>query len=251
MSMIGFPLLLIPLAVVNIVVFLMNLPLERLQDKVITVDLPSLKPWTITFSDVLLAFALFLLLLEVVKSARPGSKYVTDHLLSFVVFAAAAAEFLLLPQFAHATFFLLTLMALTDVVAGIWIRAVRPRPVAARVAPPPAGAERPVSRTAVGEPAPVPPKPPADVVEPLAEPRMAEVEPRMAEPHMAEPHAAEPHVAEHHVAEPHMVEPHMVEPHMVEPSPTHEMPATPEQRDVPIAPHQEILPPERTDTPRR
>jgi hypothetical protein len=248
MSMIGFPLLLIPLAVVNIVVFLMNLSLERLQDKVITVDLPSLKSWTITFSDVLLAFALFLLLLEVVKSARPGAKYVTDHLLSFVVFAAAAAEFLLLPQFAHATFFLLTLMALTDVVAGIWIRAVRPRPVAARAAPPPAEAERPVSRTAIAEPAPapVPPKPPADVVEPLAEPRMAEAEPRMAEPHMAERHMAEPHTAEPHVAEH-----HAAEPRMVEPSPTHEMPGTREQRDVPIAPHQEILPPEPTDTPRR
>jgi hypothetical protein len=245
MSMIGFPLLLIPLAVVNIVVFLMNLSLERLQDKVITVDLPSLKPWTVTFSDVLLAFALFLLLLEVVKSARPGSKYVTDHLLSFVVFAAAAAEFLLLPQFAHATFFLLTLMALTDVVAGIWIRAVRPRPVAARAAPPPAEAERPVSRTAVAEPAPVPPKPPADVVEP----RMAE--PRMAEPRMTEPRMTEPHTAESHTAEPHAVEPHAAEPRMAEPSPTSEMPATREQRDVPIAPHQEILPPEPTDTPRR
>ena len=240
MSMIGFPLLLIPLAVVNIVVFLMNLSLERLQDKVITVDLPSLKPWTITFSDVLLAFALFLLLLEVVKSARPGAKYVTDHLLSFVVFAAAAAEFLLLPQFAHATFFLLTLMALTDVVAGIWIRAVRPRPVAARAAPPPAEPEPPV-RTAVAEPAPAPApqKPPADVVEPRAEPRMAE-------PHMAEPHVSEPHVSE-----PHVSEPHVSEPRRVEPSPTHEMPVTTEQRDAPIAPHQEILPPEPTDTPRR
>ena len=98
MSMIGFPLLLIPLAVVNIVVFLMGLPLARLQEPVYTIDLPSLQSWTITFSDVLLAFGLFLLMLEVVKSARPGAKYFTDHLLSFVVFAAAAAEFLLLPQ---------------------------------------------------------------------------------------------------------------------------------------------------------
>ena len=150
MSMIGFPLLLIPLAVVNIVVFLMGLRLERLQEPVVTVGLPSLQSWTITFSDVLLAFALFLLLLEVVKSARPGAKYVTDHLLSLVVFAAAAAEFLMLPQFAHSTFFLLTLMALTDVVAGVWIRAVRPKPVVARAAPPPVEPERPVSRPVAG-----------------------------------------------------------------------------------------------------
>jgi hypothetical protein len=222
MSMIGFPLLLIPLAVVNIVVFLMNLPLERLQDKVVTVDLPSLKPWTITFSDVLLAFALFLLLLEVVKSARPGSKYVTDHLLSFVVFAAAAAEFLMLPQFANATFFLLTLMCLTDVVAGIWIRAVRPKAVAVRAAPAPVEPERPVSRTVAAEPAPAP-APPADVVE---------------------RHVAEPHATERHVAEAHATEPHVTEPRLAEPLPANERPAGTEQREVPIAPHQEVLPPE-------
>ena len=40
MSMIGFPLLLIPLAVVNIVVFLMGLSLDRLKDPVVTVGLP-------------------------------------------------------------------------------------------------------------------------------------------------------------------------------------------------------------------
>jgi hypothetical protein len=211
MSMIGFPLLLIPLAVVNIVVFLMGLPLERLQDPVITVGLPSLHSWTITFSDVLLAFALFLLLLEVVKSARPGAKYFTDHLLSFVVFAAAAAEFLMLPQFAHATFFLLTLMALTDVVAGIWIRAVRPKAVVARAAPVRVEPERPVSKPVAAEPEPEPPPAPAPVSEKPAE---------------------------------------VLEPRMAEPQPS-EMPMTTEQREVPIAPHQEVLPPEPIVPPRR
>jgi hypothetical protein len=221
MSMIGFPLLLIPLAVVNIVVFLMNLPLDRLQDKVVTIDLPSLKPWTITFSDMLLAFALFLLLLEVVKSARPGAKYVTDHLLSFIVFAAAAAEFVMLPQFAHSTFFLLTLMALTDVVAGIWIRAVRPKAVVARAAPPPLEPERPAPRPGALDPE-----------RPAARPVAVEPERPLGKPVAVEP---EPEPAPQKAAEP-------VEPRMAEPQPS-EMPTT-EQRDVPIAPQQEVLPPE-------
>jgi hypothetical protein len=199
--MIGFPLLLIPLAVVNIVVFLMGLRLDRLQEPVVTVGLPSLQSWTITFSDALLALGLLLLFLEVVKSARPGAKYFTDHLLSFIVFAAAAAEFLLLPEFAHSTFFLLTLMAFTDVIAGIAIRSVRPKPVVARAAPAPAADERPVSRPVAPEPAPQPS--PAVVAETPA--------PR------------------------------------TEPS---EVPVTAEQRDAPVAPNQEILPPEPT-TPRR
>jgi hypothetical protein len=207
MAMIGFPLLLIPLAIVNIVVFLMGVRLDRLQEPVVTVGLPSLQSWTITFSDALLAFALLMLLLEVVKSARPGAKYFTDHLLSFVVFAAAAAEFLMLPQFAHSTFFLLTVMAFIDVIAGIWIRAVRPKFVAARAAPPPpVEPERPVSRPAAAEPAPAP------------TPQKAPVDP--------------------------------VEPRMTEPAPS-EMPMSTEQRDVPIAPRQEILPPEPTVPPRR
>ena len=111
-----------------------------------TVPLLADNSWTITFSDALLAFGLFMLLFEVVKSARPGAKYFTDHLLSFLVFAGAAAEFLLLPKFAHSTFFLLTLMAFIDVIAGIAIRRCRPKPAVARAAPRPPPNERPVEQ---------------------------------------------------------------------------------------------------------
>ena len=219
MSMIGFPLLLIPLAVVNIVVFLMGLRLDRLQEPVVTVGLPSLQSWTITFSDVLLAFALFLLLLEVVKSARPGAKYVTDHLLSLVVFAAAAAEFLMLPQFAHSTFFLLTLMALTDVVAGIWIRAVRPK-ARGRARSAAAGRAGASGQQACGLPS---------RSRRLRPRRYRRNPPRWSSRAWPNPSIAWQAEPEHRVTEP---------------QPTNEMPVTTEQRDVPIAPHQEVLPPE-------
>lgn len=160
--MIGFPLLLIPLAIVNIAVFLMGLGLDRLQEPVVQVGLPSLQSWTITYSDVLLSLSLLLLLVEVVKSARPGSKYFTDHFLSLVVFAGAAAEFLLLPQFASSAFFLLTLMAFVDVVAGIFIRMVRPKIAVSSRAPQP----EPVVHAPPPPPAPIAPevKPAAPVV---------------------------------------------------------------------------------------
>jgi hypothetical protein len=153
--MIGFPLLLIPLAIVNIAVFLMGLGLDRLQEPVVSVGLPSLQSWTITYSDLLLSLSLLLLLVEVVKSARPGSKYFTDHFLSVLVFAAAAAEFLLLPQFANSAFFLLTLMAFVDVVAGISIRFVRPKIAAVRA---------PAPEPVVHAPPPPPPAPVAPEV---------------------------------------------------------------------------------------
>ena len=121
----GFPLLLIPLAVCNIIVFLM--PGVSFAVPLVTLPLMSGAAWTVTLSDALVALGLLLLLLEVQKSARPGGKYLTDHLLSLAIFAAAAAEFVMLPQFANATFFLLTLTALVDFLSGLALRGRRPK----------------------------------------------------------------------------------------------------------------------------
>ena len=123
MSMIGFPLLLIPLAVYNIIVFLM--PGVSFADPLLKLTLMSGAEWPVTLSDILLAFGLLLLLVEVIKGARPGAKYLTDHLLSLIVFGCAAAEFLLWPKFGSSTFFLLSMLALVDFLSGIALRARR------------------------------------------------------------------------------------------------------------------------------
>ena len=143
MSMVGFPLLLIPLAIYNIVVFLM--PGVSFTDPLFKVMLISGAEWAITLSDMLLALGVLMLLLEVVKGARPGAKYLTDHLLSLVVFGAAAAEFLLWPKFATSTYCLLALLSLSDFLSGVALRARRGT-VRATVAAsaPPRAAEREV-----------------------------------------------------------------------------------------------------------
>jgi hypothetical protein len=123
MSMIGFPLLLIPLAIYNIIVFLM--PGVSFADPIVTVALMSGAEWPVTLSDMLLALSVLLLLSEVIKGARPGAKYLTDHLLSLIVFGVAAAEFVLWPKFGTSTFFLLTLLALVDFLSGIALRTRR------------------------------------------------------------------------------------------------------------------------------
>ena len=79
----------------------------------------------VSLSDILLALGILLLLLEVIKGARPGAKYLTDHLLSLIVFGAAAAEFLLWPRFGTSTYFLLAMLALVDFLSGIALRARR------------------------------------------------------------------------------------------------------------------------------
>jgi len=75
--------------------------------------------WPVTLADLMLALGIVLLLLEVVKGARPGSKFLMDHLLSLIVFGAAAAEFVMWPKFGNSTYFLLVLLAMADFLGGI------------------------------------------------------------------------------------------------------------------------------------
>ena len=123
MSMVGFPLLLIPLAIYNIIVFLM--PDLSLAEPVVKLTLMSGVVWPVTLSDILLALGIVMLMFEVIKGARPGAKYLMDHLLALIVFGAAAAEFVLWPKFGTSIYFLLTLLALADFLSGIALRARR------------------------------------------------------------------------------------------------------------------------------
>ncbi len=123
MSMVGFPLLLIPLAIYNIIVFLM--PGVSLAEPVLKLTLMSGAEWPVTLGDMLLALGILMLLFEVIKGARPGAKYLTDHLLSLIVFGGAVAEFLLWPRFGTSIYGLLALLALVDFLSGIALRARR------------------------------------------------------------------------------------------------------------------------------
>jgi hypothetical protein len=81
--------------------------------------------WPVTLRDMLLSLGILMLMFEVIKGARPGAKYLMDHLLSLIVFGAAAAEFVLWPRFGTSTYFLLTLLALVDFLSGIALRTRR------------------------------------------------------------------------------------------------------------------------------
>jgi hypothetical protein len=159
MSMVGFPLLLIPLAIYNIIVFLM--PGVSLAEPLLKLTLMSGAEWPLTLSDMLLALGILLLLFEVIRGARPGAKYLTDHLLSLIIFGGAVAEFLLWPRFASSTYFLLALLSLVDFLSGIALRGGRGRQLASAT---PRGARRPASVSPESKPEPTfadgPPAPP-------------------------------------------------------------------------------------------
>ncbi|HEY5166922.1 MAG TPA: hypothetical protein VII80_03850 [Pseudolabrys sp.] len=116
MSLIGFPLLLIPFAIYNIIAFLM--PGVSWTGAFTTVHMVSGGDWSMSAGDILITLAILLLFGEMMKSTRIGIRTVVDHALSLVLFLGIMAEFLLVQQAATATFFLLLVISFVDVLGG-------------------------------------------------------------------------------------------------------------------------------------
>lgn len=81
--------------------------------------LPTGGEWHISAGDLLLMLALSLLFLELIKSTSASSSAIANHAFSLILFVVCLVEFLLLPAFATSVFFLVLLMCLLDVLAGI------------------------------------------------------------------------------------------------------------------------------------
>ncbi len=116
MFMLGFPLLLVPFAIYNIVAFLM--PGLTWTGALTTVHMVSGGDWSMSAGDMLITLAILLLFGEIMKSTRIGFRTVIDHALSLVLFLGMLVEFLLVKQAAAATFFLLLVISFIDVLGG-------------------------------------------------------------------------------------------------------------------------------------
>ena len=116
MFMLGFPLLLVPFAIYNIVAFLM--PGVSWSATALTVHMMSGADWTMSAGDMLITLAILMLCGEVMKSTRIGTRTVVDHALSLILFLGMLVEFLLVQQAATATFFLLLVVSFIDVIGG-------------------------------------------------------------------------------------------------------------------------------------
>jgi hypothetical protein len=116
MFMLGFPLLLIPFAIYNIVAFLM--PGVSWSGAVTSVHMVSGADWTMSAGAMLVTLGILMLFGEVMKSTRIGIRTVVDHALSLILFLGMLVEFLLVRQTATATFFLLLVISFVDVLGG-------------------------------------------------------------------------------------------------------------------------------------
>jgi hypothetical protein len=116
MYLIGFPLLVIPFAIYNMIAFLT--PGVSWSAAVVTFTLVSGAGWAVTASDLLLMLAVLLLPLEIYKATRLGVRSMVDHILSLALFIVMLLEFLLVRQAGTSTFFILMAISLVDVLGG-------------------------------------------------------------------------------------------------------------------------------------
>ena len=116
MYLVAFPLLLIPFALYNMVVFLLNMPFT---ETAFAVPLVSDRRLPVSVGDLVVAIGMLLLYVEVMKAARPGGKGIMDHVLSFVLLLAIAGELVLVPRASTVTLLLLAVLGFVDLLTGI------------------------------------------------------------------------------------------------------------------------------------
>ncbi len=120
----SLPWLLLPLIAYNVIVFMTATPFDA-----VIWEAPMLSGavWRVTLGDLMIAATLLALFVEILKATRTGGNSLVDHALSTIVFIVCLIEFLVIPEAATSLFFIITLVALIDVIAGfsVTIRAAR------------------------------------------------------------------------------------------------------------------------------
>jgi hypothetical protein len=117
--LVGFPLLLIPFAIYNMIAFL--LPGIGWTQEMVRIHMVSGADWTLTPGELLISIGVVVLFFEMLKATRLSTRTIVDHVLSTLLFIGMIVEFLLVKQAASGTFFLLLVISFVDVAGGFTI----------------------------------------------------------------------------------------------------------------------------------
>ena len=129
----AFPLLALPVLLYNLVLLTMRGGLNSMDSAtqfaspLFTIHMTSGGAWPVSLGDLLLAAALIVLFIELLKSTNSRNIAIINHSLSMILFVGCLVEFLLLKGFSTSVFFLITLMVLLDVLAGFIVTIVASR----------------------------------------------------------------------------------------------------------------------------
>ncbi len=83
--------------------------------------------WILTKGDALILLSIAVLFMEILKSTSTGTATIMNHAASMILFIVCLMAFLLHPNFATSVFFIITVMALLDVLAGVVVTIVSAR----------------------------------------------------------------------------------------------------------------------------
>lgn len=88
---------------------------------VLQFTLPSTRTIVLTLSDALILAAICTLYLETFKATHTSDLSIVEHALSLVVFIVFLIEFLIFPEVGNATFLILMVASLMDVIIGFTV----------------------------------------------------------------------------------------------------------------------------------
>jgi len=122
MSMLRFiPLFVVILIVYNVLALSGMADFSNHATPLVSMGLISGATLEIYSSTLLLIVSMFTLYIEILKSTKTSVSTIIDHTLSMLVFVVFIVEFLVVEACGNATFLLLILLSLLDVIAGFTI----------------------------------------------------------------------------------------------------------------------------------
>jgi hypothetical protein len=121
----AIPLTLVPLILFNVIGYAVGVPVggeSPWLKELFHVPLISGQTWPVTPSDLMILLGLAMLFFETLRSAQPArSGVITNHIVSTILLVIYVVEFIVVPIAGDSLFFILTAIALFDVVAGFTI----------------------------------------------------------------------------------------------------------------------------------
>lgn len=121
-TLLSIPLNMILLFGYNVIIF-MSTPEDYIPDAIVaSFVIPSSgATLNLTWNIIFIIAGISILYIEILKSTRANYQALIDHLLSLVVFVIFLIEFIVLREMGSATFLILTLLSLVDVIAGFTV----------------------------------------------------------------------------------------------------------------------------------
>ncbi len=113
----AFPFTIVTLVIYNIVIIFSGA--EVWDNVIVTLTLFSGEIWHLTTGILMIMAGLVVLLVEILRATTIERTAITNHVLSVVVLIVYVVEFVVVAEAGNSTFFILSMIALVDVLGGI------------------------------------------------------------------------------------------------------------------------------------